>query len=82
MGKKQLGSQGKMKQSAFLYFPKERPIADLTSSLLELLLLYVWWGFSICHTYLTLRSVSSLNNPQNSEMKICENMKLTCSKSS
>jgi hypothetical protein len=28
--------------------------------------------------YLTLRSVSSLNNPHNSEMKICENMKLTC----
>jgi hypothetical protein len=25
---------------------------------------------------LSLRSVSSLNNPQNSEMKICENMKL------
>jgi hypothetical protein len=28
--------------------------------------------------YTLLRSVSSLNNPQNSEMKICENMKLTC----
>jgi hypothetical protein len=28
--------------------------------------------------YLTLRSVSSLNNPQNNEMKICENMKLAC----
>jgi hypothetical protein len=28
--------------------------------------------------YLTLRSVSSINNPQNSEMKICGNMKLTC----
>jgi hypothetical protein len=27
---------------------------------------------------LTLRSVSSLNNPQNSEMKLCENIKLTC----
>jgi hypothetical protein len=27
--------------------------------------------------YLTLRSVLSLNNRQNSEMKICENMKLT-----
>jgi hypothetical protein len=25
---------------------------------------------------LSLRSVSSLNNPQNSEMKFCENMKL------
>jgi hypothetical protein len=25
---------------------------------------------------LSLRSASSLNNPQNSEMKICENMKL------
>jgi hypothetical protein len=25
---------------------------------------------------LSLRSVSSLNNPQNSEMKICENMKI------
>jgi hypothetical protein len=24
----------------------------------------------------SLRSVSSLNNPQNSEMKFCENMKL------
>jgi hypothetical protein len=32
--------------------------------------------------YLTLRSVSSLNNPQNTEMKLCENMKLTCWKSS
>ncbi len=32
--------------------------------------------------YLTLRSVSSLNNPQNSEMKFCENIKLTCWKSS
>jgi len=28
--------------------------------------------------YLTLRLVLSLNNPQNNEMKICENMKLTC----
>jgi hypothetical protein len=26
--------------------------------------------------YLTLRSVSSLNNPKNNEMKFCENMKL------
>jgi hypothetical protein len=26
--------------------------------------------------YLTVRSVSSLNNPQNSEMKFCQNMKL------
>ncbi len=37
--------------------------------------------------YLTLRSISSFNNPQNNEMKICEmkiceNMKLTCWKSS
>jgi hypothetical protein len=24
--------------------------------------------------YLTLRSISSLNNPQNSEMKFCENV--------
>jgi hypothetical protein len=24
------------------------------------------------------RSVSSLDNPQNSEMEFCENMKLTC----
>jgi hypothetical protein len=30
--------------------------------------------------YLTLKSVSSLNNPQNSETKICENMKLKCLK--
>jgi hypothetical protein len=28
--------------------------------------------------YLTLRLVLSMNNPQNSEMKFCENMKLTC----
>jgi hypothetical protein len=28
--------------------------------------------------YITLRLVSSLNNPQNSEIKFCENMKLTC----
>jgi len=39
-----------------------------------------WINF--CSQYLTLRSVSSLNNPQNSEMKICENIKLTCWKSS
>jgi hypothetical protein len=32
--------------------------------------------------YLTLRSVSSLNNPSNSEMNSHENMKLTCRKSS
>ncbi len=32
--------------------------------------------------YLTLRSVSSLNNPQNNELNFCENMKLTCWKSS
>jgi len=31
---------------------------------------------------LTLRLVSSLNNPQNCEMKFCENMKLLCWKSS
>ncbi len=30
----------------------------------------------ILHAYLTLRSISSLNNSQNNEMKICENMKL------
>ncbi len=28
--------------------------------------------------YPKVSSISSLNNPQNSEMKICENMKLTC----
>jgi hypothetical protein len=28
--------------------------------------------------YLIGRSVSSLNNPQNSEMEFCENVKLTC----
>jgi hypothetical protein len=28
--------------------------------------------------FLIGRSVSSLNNPQNSEMEFCENMKLTC----
>ncbi len=27
---------------------------------------------------LTLRSISSLNNPQNCEMKFCENMKWAC----
>jgi len=27
------------------------------------------------YIYLTLRSISSLNNPQNSEMNFCENMK-------
>ncbi len=32
--------------------------------------------------YLTLRLVLQLNNPQNREMKFCENMKLTCWKSS
>jgi hypothetical protein len=29
-------------------------------------------------TYLTLKAILSLNNPQNNEMKFCENMKLTC----
>jgi hypothetical protein len=33
---------------------------------------------SVIVNYLTMRSVSSLNNPQNSEMKFCENMKFTC----
>jgi len=28
--------------------------------------------------YLALISVLSLNNPQNNEMKFCENMKLIC----
>jgi len=28
------------------------------------------------NAHLTLRSVLSLNNPKNNEMKICENMKL------
>jgi hypothetical protein len=32
--------------------------------------------------YLTLRSVSSLNKPQISEMNFCENMNLTCWNSS
>jgi len=35
-----------------------------------------WWKHS--QNTLTLRSVSSLNNPQNSEMKVCEKMKLKC----
>jgi hypothetical protein len=39
---------------------------------------WVWYHYTL---YLTLRLVSSLNNPQNSEMKFCENMKLTCWKS-
>jgi hypothetical protein len=30
------------------------------------------------NVYLTLRLVSSLNNPQNSEMNFYENMKSTC----
>ncbi len=30
------------------------------------------------YAYLTLRSVTLSNNPQNNEMKFCENMKLTC----
>jgi hypothetical protein len=38
-----------------------------------------WAGFA---SILTLRSVLSWNNPQNSEMKFCGNMKLTCWKSS
>jgi hypothetical protein len=42
-----------------------------------------WWLHFNVHVfqfanYLTLRSVSSLTNPQNSEMKFCENMELTC----
>jgi hypothetical protein len=32
--------------------------------------------------YLTLWSISWLNNPQNNETNLCENMKLTCWKSS
>jgi hypothetical protein len=31
--------------------------------------------------YLALRSILSLNNPQNNEMIFCENMNLTCWKS-
>jgi hypothetical protein len=34
--------------------------------------------FRFIMEYLTLRLILSLNNPQNSEMKFCENMKLTC----
>jgi hypothetical protein len=33
---------------------------------------------SFLDKWLTLRSVSSLDNPQNSELKICKNMKLAC----
>jgi hypothetical protein len=33
----------------------------------------LFFPYGVC-CYLTLRLVSSLNNPQNSEMKICENM--------
>jgi hypothetical protein len=32
---------------------------------------------SVILNYLTMRLVSSLNNPQNSEMEFCENMKFT-----
>jgi len=32
----------------------------------------------MCNEYLTLRLVLSSNNPQNREMKFCENMKWTC----
>jgi hypothetical protein len=32
----------------------------------------------LIESILTLRSISSLNNPQNSEMKFCENTKLMC----
>jgi len=65
---------------------------------IEKYLQLVWQGYScetkweVCHVYgcwvgITilvpiLRLVSSLNNPQNSEMNYCENMKLTCRKSS
>jgi len=35
----------------------------------------------LIESILTLRSISSLNNPQNSEMKVCENTKLMCWKS-
>ncbi len=38
--------------------------------------------FPLYPEYLTLRSVSSLNNPKNGEMKFSENMKLACWKSS
>jgi hypothetical protein len=41
-----------------------------------------WRNLWTQQSYVTLRLVSSLNNPQNSEMKFCENMKLTCWKSS
>jgi hypothetical protein len=42
-------------------------------------LLCRWLVFSVSlEKYLTLRSVSSLNNPKNSEMKFCENMALIC----
>jgi hypothetical protein len=32
--------------------------------------------FDLEFDYLTLRSTSALNNPQNSKMKFCENIKL------
>ncbi len=38
---------------------------------------HILWHSSTRLSY-PKRSVSSLNNPQNSEMKICENMKFTC----
>jgi len=36
------------------------------------------WIFHLVCNYFDLRIVSSLNNLQNSEMKFCENMKLSC----
>jgi hypothetical protein len=50
------------------------------------LIFYLWVPGPTLHEvtcyYLTLRSVLSLNNPQNSEMKSCENLKLSRWKSS
>jgi len=44
--------------------------------------LLVFFFFESVVIYLTLRSISSFNNPRNSEMKFYENMKLTCLKPS
>jgi len=39
---------------------------------------YLDWMHWMLFNYLTPRLVLLFNNPQNNEMKFCENMKLTC----
>jgi hypothetical protein len=60
------------------YFVNLAPIKSLVVYIAHILSGEYFW--TTC--YLTQRSISSINNPQNSEMKFCENIKLKRWKSS